>query len=126
MLGAVDTVSVLAIDDNGDTAMTLKTMQTLEGFSCTVAYDGESGLAQARELLPDVILLDIGLPGMDGYAVVREIRRDPDLDGVMVAAVTGYSADSDERRAIDAGCNLHLTKPVTIEDLRRAIPALEA
>jgi CheY-like chemotaxis protein/anti-sigma regulatory factor (Ser/Thr protein kinase) len=123
--GAVDAVTVLVIDDNRDAAMTLKTMLDLEGYACTVAYDGESGLDLARELLPDVILLDIGLPGMDGYAVVREIRRDPDLDGVMVAAVTGYSADSDERRAIDAGCNLHLTKPVTVDDLRRAIPALE-
>ncbi|HSX59584.1 MAG TPA: ATP-binding protein [Tahibacter sp.] len=125
LVGAVDTVSVLIIDDNRDAAVTLQTMLTLEGYACDVAYDGETGLERAREMLPDVILLDIGLPGMDGYAVAREIRRNPDLDGVMVAALTGYSTDSDERRAIDAGCNLHLTKPVTIEDLRRALPALE-
>lgn len=128
--GAVDAVTVLVIDDNRDAAMTLKTMLDLEGYACTVAYDGESGLDLARELLPDVIvldviLLDIGLPGMEGHPVVREIRRDPDLDGVMVASVTGYSADSDERRALDAGGNVHLTKPVTVDDLRRAIPALE-
>lgn len=125
MAGAADTATVLIIDDNRDAAMTLKTMLELEGHVCAVAHDGESGLARARELLPDVILLDIGLPGIDGYTVVREIRRDDDLDGVVVAAVTGYSADSDERRALEAGCNLHLTKPVTIEDLRRVIPALE-
>jgi PAS domain S-box-containing protein len=125
VLDGVDAVTVLIIDDNRDAAMTLKTMLDLEGYACTVAYDGESGLKRARELLPDVILLDIGLPGMDGYAVVREIRRDLDLDGVVVAAVTGYSADSDERRAIDAGCNVHVAKPVTVEGLRRAIAALE-
>jgi len=125
MGGAAETATILIVDDNRDAAMTLKTMLELEGHVCAIAYDGESGLALARELLPDAILLDIGLPGIDGYTVVREIRRDPDLDGVVVAAVTGYSADSDERRALDAGCNLHLTKPVTIEDLRRVIPALE-
>jgi len=108
---------VLVVDDNPDIAETLALLLEHFGHTVTVAHDGPAALQKAEEVDPEVILLDIGLPGMDGYEVARRLRKDPRLGHVILAAVTGYGQDQDRRVAIEAGFNKHFTKPVDIDAL---------
>jgi two-component system CheB/CheR fusion protein len=91
-----------------------------------VAHDGPQGIDRARQLRPEVVLCDIGLPGMDGYAVAKALRGEPDLRNTVLVALTGYALPEDQRRAAEAGFEAHLTKPATVEGLeevmRRARP----
>jgi two-component system CheB/CheR fusion protein len=77
-----------------------------------VAYDGHAALEAAREFRPEIVLLDIGLPGMSGYDVARALRARPENRGVVLAAVTGYGQEEDRRQAREAGFDCHLTKPL--------------
>ena len=81
------------------------------------AYDGPAALELARQHRPDVVLLDIGLPVMDGYEVARRCREEPGLRGMILVAMTGYGQDSDRRRSQEAGFDAHLVKPVNLQDL---------
>ena len=119
-------LAVLVIDDNVDAAATLQALVELQGHRCVIAHGGEAGLAIAAELVPDVVLLDIGLPGMNGYEVARRLRGLPLLDGVLLAAVTGYATEEDRQRALDAGFDVHLSKPVSYEQLLQRVPMLAA
>ena len=83
-----------------------------EGRVIEVSNDGQSALEQARALRPDVIFLDIGLPGLDGYEVARRLRRFPELAGTLIVAMTGYGQPDDLKRSLDAGFDRHLVKPV--------------
>ena len=83
-----------------------------------MAHDGPAGVAAARRSRPDVVLCDIGLPGLDGYAVARLLRETPELAGTFLVAITGYGKDEDRHRARAAGFDVHLTKPVTFRDLQ--------
>ena len=113
---------VLIIEDNADAAESLQLLLELFGHQVATARDGLSGVEMARRLRPDVVLCDIGLPrGMDGYAVARELRRDESLQGVRLIALTGYGQSEDQRRARDAGFDLHLTKPVDPTALERLL-----
>jgi CheY-like chemotaxis protein len=91
----------------------------LEGLGQEVytAYDGLAGLELARQHRPDVVLLDIGLPLMDGYEVARRCREEPALKGMTLVAMTGYGQDSDRQRSQEAGFDAHLVKPVNLRDL---------
>jgi CheY-like chemotaxis protein len=102
--------NVVVIDDNVNAARALQRLVTALGGRCAVAYDGESGLASIRESNPDVVLLDIGMPGIDGYEVCRRIRSDMG-PGVFVVAMTGWGQERDKLQAMRAGFDLHLTKP---------------
>jgi signal transduction histidine kinase/ActR/RegA family two-component response regulator len=102
---------VLMIDDNADAADTLAELLELEGCQVEVANTGRSGIEAALRFAPDVILCDIGLPGMDGYALVRELRQHPQLRSVLLVALTGYSSPADQLRATEAGFDMHLAKP---------------
>jgi two-component system CheB/CheR fusion protein len=95
------------------------------GHEVASAEDGEKGLAAAREFRPDVVLSDIGLPNMDGYEFARHIRQDPELACTYLIATTGYGQAEDQRRAVEAGFNAFLTKPVGLEDLQHAFLALQ-
>jgi two-component system CheB/CheR fusion protein len=106
---------VLVIDDNADAATTLKDVLELGGHDVRVALDGPAGLHVAREFRPEIVICDIGLPGMDGYAVARELRRT--ADGAWLVAVSGYAAPEDVRRAHEAGFDRHVAKPATFESL---------
>ena len=86
-----------------------------------VVHDGTIGLERARSFHPDVVLCDIGLPGMDGYAVARALRADPASSSAYLVAVTGYASPEDARRAAGAGFDLHLGKPVPIEVLEEVL-----
>ncbi len=103
---------VLVVDDNVDAAESLATLLRLEGQDVRVAHDGPAALEAAPAYRPDVVFLDIGMPGMDGYEVARRLRREPGLEGVLLVALTGWGQDEDRRRSREAGFDEHLVKPV--------------
>lgn len=109
---------ILIVEDQVDSAEALAVALRLEGHTVRVAYDGESGVAAAAELVPDVALLDIGLPRLSGYAMAERMRRLPGLADAFLVAVTGFGEEDDRARALDAGFDLHLTKPVDFDVLR--------
>jgi two-component system CheB/CheR fusion protein len=117
---------ILVIEDNIDAAVSLQLALELEGHEVAVAHDGPQGIDRARRLKPEVVLCDIGLPDMDGYAVAKALRREPDLRDTLLVALTGYALPEDQRRAAEAGFEAHLTKPASVEGLeevmRRARP----
>ncbi len=103
---------VLVVDDNVDSAEILAKLLRMSGHDVRTAYTGPTALDVAAESLPDVVLLDIGLPGINGYEVARRLRRLPQLEGVKIVAMTGYGQESDIQLAREAGFDTHLTKPV--------------
>lgn len=117
----VEAHRVLLIEDNVDAADSLKEVLELSGYEVALAYDGATGLGLAQEFHPDVILCDVGLPGMDGYNVARALRTDTRLQDVFLVAVTGYALPDDERRAVAAGFDRHLAKPVSVEELHKVL-----
>jgi PAS domain S-box-containing protein len=112
---------VLVIEDYVDSGQTLADVLTLQGHSAHLATDGASGLRKARELRPDVVLCDIGLPDVDGYEVARTLRRDDELRSTYLVALSGYAQPEDRRRAVEAGFDAHLTKPADLEELARVV-----
>jgi two-component system CheB/CheR fusion protein len=104
--------SVLLVEDNRDAAEGTSMLLQLLGHRVRVAHDGVAAIDAARADPPDVILLDIGLPGADGYEVARRIRSVPDLRRVVLVALTGYGREQDRREALAAGFDHHLAKPV--------------
>lgn len=108
---------VLVVDDNEDFAVSLNDLLTAWGLEVRTALDGPSAMETARTWRPDAILLDIGLPGMDGYEVAERIRRESWGANVSIVALTGYGSEQDRQRAMRAGFNAHLTKPVEMEQL---------
>ena len=112
---------VLIIDDNADLAESLRDLLELDGHRVAVANDGPQGLAMARQHLPEVVLCDIGLPGMDGYAVARAFRADADLQGVYLVALSGYAQPEDLERSAEAGFDRHLAKPPAWGVLERTL-----
>lgn len=117
---------VLVIEDNVDAADTLRKALERYAHEVQVARGGPEGIAKARALKPDVLLCDLGLPGMDGFEVARAFRADDLLESVFLVALSGYASPEDLQRAAEAGFELHLAKPVAIEKLEevlRMVPA---
>jgi CheY-like chemotaxis protein len=112
---------VLVIDDNADAAETLKDLLELRGHSVRVALDGPSALRAARAFQPDVVLCDIGLPGMSGYDVARALRADDALRHALLVALSGYAQPEDARRAAEAGFDRHVAKPAGAEEIERLL-----
>lgn len=113
---------ILLIEDNLDSAQALGELLRLNGHRVELAHDGEQGVSKAKELRPDVVLCDIGLPGaMDGYDVARSVRRDPSVSAAFLVALTGFGQDSDRKRAREAGFDAHLTKPTDPSVLERLL-----
>jgi len=113
-------VRILVVDDNRDAADSLGELLRMAGHSVEVTYDGVSGIAAAEHFHPQVVLLDIGMPGMDGYAVAARFRQRPGGNDTVLIAITGWGQPADKRRALSAGFDHHLTKPVnptTVLDL---------
>jgi CheY-like chemotaxis protein len=111
----------LVVEDNLDAAETLRMVLEMEGLEVEVAHDGREGLAKARLFHPDLVLCDLGLPVLDGYEVARALRADPELSSSTLVAVTGYALPDDQRRAMDAGFDRHLAKPVPFEELESVL-----
>lgn len=112
---------VLVIDDNVDIADMLREMLLLSGHEVTVAYDGPTGLREARESRPEAIVCDIGLPEMDGHEVARAVRSDQALKGTLLVALSGYGQPADLERSAAAGFDHHVTKPATMEKLEEVL-----
>jgi CheY-like chemotaxis protein len=116
---------ILLIDDNRDAVETTQILLELEGHTVDIAFTGPEGIDVARQFTPDVVLCDIGLPGgMDGYAVARILREDSTLSSVYLIAISGYGRAEDQRRAREAGFDLHLIKPVDPAEMQRALASL--
>jgi len=110
---------VLVVDDNLDAANALRYLLENDGHEVKVAADGAAGLELARDFKPDVLLLDIGLPRLSGYEIAKQIRGDESLRHVTIIAITGYGQADDRTRALAAGFDHYLTKPVEFSALRR-------
>jgi CheY-like chemotaxis protein len=109
---------IMVVDDNVDAAESLAMMLELDGHSVIRAHDGRTAIALASNERPSVMLLDIGLPDIDGYELARRLRALPEVDNALLIAVTGYGQAEDRRRAEDAGFDRYLIKPVEFESLR--------
>jgi two-component system CheB/CheR fusion protein len=115
---------VMLVEDNPDAAESMQMLLELLGHDVHVAHDGAGALPLALAYRPDVMLVDIGLPGVDGYEVARRVRAEPRLAGTLLIALTGYGRAEDKRLAEAAGFDRHLTKPVAPDVLRGLVAAL--
>ncbi|WP_165231640.1 response regulator [Aquisphaera insulae] len=111
---------VLIVDDNRDLALSLARLLQLMGYEVHTVFDGHDGLRAARAIAPHAILLDIGLPNMDGYQVARALREEG-FDETMIIAVSGYGQEEDRQRSRQAGMDHHVTKPVDVKTIASLI-----
>jgi CheY-like chemotaxis protein len=109
---------ILVVDDNIRNAASLEKLLIALGQEVRTAQDGREALEMARSFRPDLVLLDIGLPVMDGYEVARQCRQEPALQETTLVALTGYGKQEDRRRSQEAGFDAHLVKPVALENLQ--------
>jgi two-component system, chemotaxis family, CheB/CheR fusion protein len=109
--------SVVVVEDNEDSCNMLVTFLEASGFQCQSANDGPAGLALIRETRPEIALIDVGLPGMDGLDVARSLRRAAETADIYLVALTGYGQPGDRKAARDAGFDDHLVKPVDLDQL---------
>ncbi len=112
---------ILLVDDSADTSNLLAILFRHQGHSVTIASDGQQALAALDQSLPDFAFIDIGLPDMDGYQLAQTIRARPGGDRIVLVAVTGYGQPEDRRRALEAGFDDHLLKPVKLDDLSEVL-----
>jgi CheY-like chemotaxis protein len=117
---------VLIVDDNQDALQLLAEALQLKGYETIAAEDAASALAVAQKHKPAVALLDIGLPVMNGYELARRLRALPGLEAIKLAALTGYGQPADKVRAIEAGFDEHLVKPISIEAVQSVVSRLLA
>jgi CheY-like chemotaxis protein len=117
---------ILVVDDNVDIADSLAMMLEMTGNEVRTAHDGLEGVAAAAAYRPDMILLDIGMPKMNGYEACRRIREQPWGKGILIAAVTGWGQEEDKRRSQEAGFDHHLLKPVELTAIAKLLAELEA
>jgi PAS domain S-box-containing protein len=116
---------VLVVDDNVDAAESLAMLLELSGFETRVEHSGPGAIEQATAYRPHAVFLDIGLPVVSGYDVVRELRRHASLRDALIVAVTGWGSDEDQKRSREAGFDDHLTKPVTTERVAAVLARLQ-
>ncbi len=119
-----DRYRILVVDDNADSAESLALLIKFEGHETQVAFDGVSTLDTARLWQPQVVLLDIGLPGMNGYEVARRLRAEPSTKQAVLIALTGYGQEEDRRQSKEAGFDHHLVKPIDIKQLLSLVRSL--
>jgi PAS domain S-box-containing protein len=112
---------ILVVDDNADTAEMLRLSLEIDGHQVATAHAGPAALETAARFRPEFVLLDLGMPGIDGYEVARRMKANPDLAGAVLVALTGYGQDEDRERTLAAGFHLHLVKPVDMDELKRVL-----
>jgi CheY-like chemotaxis protein len=115
---------LVVVDDNQDAADTTAMLLKVLGHQCRVAYSGAAGLEAALADLPDAVILDIGLPGMDGYEVAKRIRQDHRAKNVPLIALTGYGRDADRELSESAGFDAHIVKPVDMQKLQHVLTTI--
>jgi CheY-like chemotaxis protein len=112
---------VLVVDDNVDAAQSLALLLEASGHEVRIAHTGPTALEAALDYRPNVALLDIGLPKMDGYEVAKRIRQQPFLQDVVLVAMTGYGQDTDRQRSQEVGFNAHLIKPADFSKVQQIL-----
>jgi len=112
---------ILVADDNTASRELIREVLEMSGYDVVEAADGQDAVSTARENTPDLVLVDIQMPRLDGYGVLRELRADPRLSGLPVVALTAFAMQGDRERALDAGFDGYITKPVEIAALRQEI-----
>jgi CheY-like chemotaxis protein len=112
---------ILVADDNTDAASSMALMLEMLGHEARVAHDGEEALGVGRQFLPQLAMLDLGMPRLDGYECCRALRQEPWGAAISIVALTGWGQDEDQRRTRAAGFDAHLVKPVSLETLERVI-----
>jgi CheY-like chemotaxis protein len=112
---------ILLVEDHPEVASAQAMLLRALGYQVQVAGDGPAAVDMARSLLPDVAIVDIGLPGFDGYQVARSLRADPATSSIRLIALTAYGSPEDRLRAIRSGFELHLVKPASIDQLKHAL-----
>ena len=121
---------ILLIEDNEQNRYLATFLLERQGHRVVSACDGPEGIERAKSLLPDIILLDIQLPEMDGYAVAQALRRNPALQHVPIIAVTSYAMPGDREKALEAGCTGYLEKPIDpdtfVDSIERFLPPKES
>jgi CheY-like chemotaxis protein len=118
--------NVLVVEDNKPSAESMVMLLELYGHKVRVAENGRAALDAIARERPDLMLIDIGLPRMDGYELARRIRRQKAGRRLKLVALTGFGRDEDRQRALDAGFDVHLVKPVNIDELKRLIASVAA
>jgi CheY-like chemotaxis protein len=108
---------ILLVDDSDDAALAMSMLLEALGHEVRTEHDGPRALASIDDFKPDVVVLDIGLPGMSGFDVAREMRKREATRSVLLLALTGWGSEADRQSALDAGFDHHLTKPVDVTDL---------
>jgi PAS domain S-box-containing protein len=117
---------ILVVDDNRDAANTLGMLLKVFGADVETTFDGPSALDSIRRELPDVVFLDIGMPGMDGYTVASQVRQNPLSQRLTLIALTGWGQEEDRRRSREAGFDHHLTKPPDFDEVKKLLASLKA
>ena len=112
---------VLVVDDNIDAAQSLAMLLEMSGHDVRLAYDGQSALEATLNYRPDVVLLDIGLPGLNGFEVAKRIRQQPTLNHIVLVAMTGYGQETDRQRSQESGFDHHLVKPADLGELQKIL-----
>ena len=115
---------VLVVDDNVDTVLSFSMLLTEFGNEVQTAHDGPTAIKIAMQYVPDVVLLDIGLPGLNGYEVAKQIRKQPTLKDVVLVSLTGYGQESDRQASMDAGFNHHLIKPARLAQVQQILASV--
>jgi CheY-like chemotaxis protein len=115
---------VLVVDDHADSRETLCELLILSGWECVQAADGIEGVRLALASPPDLAIIDIGLPGLDGYEVATRLRAEPATRGIRMIALTGYGQEQDRQRALKSGFDAHLVKPASVEKLMQTLATL--
>jgi CheY-like chemotaxis protein len=114
---------ILVVDDNVDAADSLGELLEMLGNEVRTAHDGEAGVAVAEQFRPDVMLMDIGMPKLNGYEAARRIRQHAWGQGILLVALTGWGQEDERKKSADAGFDHHLVKPVRLDDLTQLISA---
>jgi len=115
---------ILVVEDNRDSAESMRMLLQLYGHEVKVAYSGQDGLRVAEKCQPDIVICDIGLPGLNGHEVARKLRDNPATSKAGLIALTAYGQDEDLRRSHEAGFDYHFVKPVDPEVLQKALASL--
>jgi CheY-like chemotaxis protein len=117
-------VRILIAEDNRDSADSLKALLAALGYEAHIAYDGESAVRSAAALRPEVIVMDIGMPGINGYEAARQIRALKPVLKVSIVALTGWGQQSDRLRSAEAGIDHHLVKPLDLAALKQILDSV--
>jgi CheY-like chemotaxis protein len=122
----METPTVMVIEDNELNMKLVRSLLGIKNYRVLEAYDAETGIQMAREHHPDLILMDIQLPGMDGLSATRIIKQDPGLKDISVVALTSYAMVGDEKKATEAGCEYYITKPINTRKFMETVKRIFA